>query len=110
MSSEQRACPYCGTSLAQDQRTCPNPSCGLPYPFDDEPSPLPASPDTVATPGRPPRGGGSDNPLAPFKTVLILVGVLVVIVGIGYVLFRFGVSYLEAGRPDPAAAATTTAG
>jgi hypothetical protein len=110
MSSEQRACPYCGTSLAQDQRTCPNPSCGLPYPFDDEPSTLPGSPDTLVMPTRPARPPGTDNPLARFKTVFILVGVLVVIVGVGYVLFRAGVSYLESGRPDPAAAATSTAG
>src|SRR4051812_15238024 len=106
MSTEQRACPYCGTSLAADQRTCPNPSCGLPYPFDDEPSPVPGSPDntTAAPPGRPgrpgrPAGANADNPLAPYKTVIILVGVLVLIVGVGYLLFRFGVSYLESGRP-----------
>jgi len=110
MSSEQRACPYCGTSLAQDQRTCPNPSCGLPYPFDDEPSPLPGSPDTAAMPTRPARTASTDNPLARFKTAFILVGVLVLIVGVGYLLFRFGVSYLESGRPEPAAAATSTAG
>jgi hypothetical protein len=114
MSTEQRACPYCGTSLAADQRTCPNPSCGLPYPFDDEPSPLPqssgAAAGPAAKPGRPGRSPSADNPLAPYKTVIILVGVLVVIVGVGYLLFRFGVSYLESARPDPAAAATSTAG
>jgi hypothetical protein len=42
--------------------------------------------------------------------VFILVGVLVLIVAVGYGLFRVGVSYLESGRPDPAAAATSTAG
>lgn len=111
MSSEHRACPYCGTTLAQGQRTCPNPSCGLPYPFDDEPSPPPGTPDTLvmptARPGRPPSAG---NPLARYKTVFILVGVLIVIVGVGYALFQMGVSYFDSGRPGPAAAATSTAG
>jgi hypothetical protein len=110
MSSEQRACPYCGTSLAADQRTCPNPNCGLPYPFDDEPSPPPGAPDTLATPNRPAPGSNADNPLARFKTVFILAGVLILIIAVGYGLFRVGVSYLESGRPDPAAAATSTAG
>ena len=113
MSSQQRACPYCGTSLAADQRTCPNPSCGLPYPFDDEPQTLPDATEASTSTGRPKRTPGQDNPLgglAPYRTILILVGVLILIVGVGYLLFRFGVSYLEAGRPEPSAVATATAG
>src|SRR3954447_12890776 len=113
MSSQQRACPYCGTSLAADQRTCPNPSCGLPYPFDEEPRTLPDAAEAPTMPARPKRSPSGDNPLAalaPYRTVLILVGVLILIVGVGYLLFRFGVSYLEAGRPDPSAVAPATAG
>jgi hypothetical protein len=42
--------------------------------------------------------------------VLILVGVLVAIVAVGYLLFRVGMSFFEAGRPDPTSIATAPAG
>jgi hypothetical protein len=48
--------------------------------------------------------------VARYKTVLVLVGVLVLIVAVGYLLFRFGMSFFEAGRPDPATLSTSTAG
>lgn len=115
MSSQQRACPYCGTALASDQRTCPNPRCGNPYPFDDE---LPTltdddEPAVAEVPQRPVRGAAREPSVAgtsAARTILILVGVLVLIVGVGYLLFRFGVSFLESGRPEPSAVATSTAG
>jgi hypothetical protein len=116
MSSQQRACPYCGTVLAPDQRTCPNPRCGNPYPFDDD---LPTLTDdepaaAAEPPRRAPRNAPRDlTPVAstsPIRTILILVGVLVLIVGLGYLLFQFGVSFLDARRPEPSAPATSTAG
>jgi hypothetical protein len=115
MSSQQRACPYCGTALAPDQRTCPNPRCGNPYPFDDdlptltddEPPPAAASPQRPArTPAREARVAATSTA----RTILILVGVLVLIVGLGYLLFQYGVSFLDSRRPDPTPFATTTAG
>ena len=36
MSSEPRRCPFCNAVMTPGQRTCPNPECGNPYPFDDE--------------------------------------------------------------------------
>jgi hypothetical protein len=48
--------------------------------------------------------------LAPYRSVLVLVGVLVLIVLVGFLLFRFGMSFFEAGRPDPSTLATSTAG
>jgi len=85
----------------------------LPYPFDDEPQSAPDASEAPTLTGRPKRPPSQDNPLAgiaPYRTILILVGVLILIVGVGYLLFRFGVSYLEAGRPEPGAVATATAG
>ena len=69
--------------------------------------------------GRGDRSGGaaggspSGGPLAAVtqnKTILVLVGVLVLIVLVGFLLFRFGMSFFEAGRPDPSTQATSTAG
>jgi hypothetical protein len=112
MSDDQRKCPYCGMAMAADQRACPD--CGNPYPFDDEAPTLDLPP--------PARGGRQSGPAgaAPaagpaaqgsqYKTVLVLVGVLVLIVAVGYLLFRFGMSFFEAGRPDPSSLSTSTAG
>jgi hypothetical protein len=114
MSSQQRACPYCGTVLAPDQRTCPNPRCGNPYPFDDElPTLTDDEPVVAELPRRQGRNPVRDVPsdgASPGRTILILAGVLVLIVGLGYLLFRFGVSFLESSRPEPSAVATSTAG
>jgi hypothetical protein len=41
--------------------------------------------------------------------MLILIGVLVLIVLVGFLLFRFGMSFFEAGRPDPSTQVTSTA-
>jgi len=39
--------------------------------------------------------------------VLVLAGVLVLIVAVGFLLFRVAMSFFEGGRPDPATLATT---
>ena len=121
MSDEQRKCPYCGMAMAADQRACPD--CGNPYPFDDEvTATLPASvasgaaaavPGGTQRPGRPSTraggatGGGVMAALAPHKTVLVLIGVLILIVLVGYLLFRVAMSFFEGSRPDPASLSTT---
>ena len=122
MSDEQRKCPYCGMAMAPDQRVCPD--CGNPYPFDDEAPTLsdPIPPRRAGrVPGPPgadgdalPSGAGDPGPstggplalISQYKTILVLVGVLVLIVAVGYALFRFGMSFFEAGRPDPASIST----
>lgn len=120
--------------MAPDQKTCPNPLCGNEYPFDDEPpetaaAPVPAPPEPSGAPagraGRasssraagpglaPGNGAGGGSPLEQvkqYRAALVLVGVLVLIVGVGYLLFRVGMSYFEAGRPDPSTLPTATAG
>jgi hypothetical protein len=121
MSSEPKRCPFCNAVMTPGQRTCPNPECGNPYPFDDEPTTnLPPSATTPGRAGRAAGGsrgergsggaGGSLGGLAPNKTILVLIGVLVLIVLVGFLLFRFGMSFFEAGRPDPSTLATSTAG
>lgn len=127
MSVEQRKCPYCGMGMAADQRACPD--CGNPYPFDDEPATNLPPPDPTRQggmaggpsprQGRSPGGrtagaavgaSGALAALAPYRTWLILGGVVVLIVLVAYLLFRIGMSYFESGRPDPSttpAAATT---
>ena len=118
MSSEPRRCPFCNAVMAPGQRMCPNPDCGNPYPFDDERTAGP--PPAGAAPTRNPRaargggreggGGGALASLAPHRTILVLVGVLILIVLVGFLLFRFGMSFFEAGRPDPSTLPTSTAG
>jgi hypothetical protein len=44
-----------------------------------------------------------------YKTVLVLVGVVVLIVAIGYLLFQFAMSFFAGGRPDPSTLATPVA-
>src|SRR5215207_9649005 len=110
MSDDQRKCPYCGMAMAPDQRACPD--CGNPYPFDEEPAP------TAALPGTPPRGGrsaggesGGPTPAAaPYRNLLVLAGVLVLIIAVGFLLFRVVMAYFEDRRPDPSSLATATAG
>jgi len=46
--------------------------------------------------------------LQPYRTVLVLVGVLVLIVAVGYALLSFGMSFFAASRPDPAPQAALT--
>ena len=120
MSSEPRRCPFCNTLMTPGQRTCPNPECGNPYPFDEEPTTeLPPPGGTPSRAGRAARAGagrdggaatGALAALAPHKTILFLAGVLVLIVLVGFLLFRFGMSFFEAGRPDPSTLPTSTAG
>jgi hypothetical protein len=116
-------------AMTADQRICPD--CGNPYPFDDEqaaageaPHPTrqmrgaaPTDPPGVLPTGRPPRGpssggGGAGGSflaaLAPYRTVLVLVGVLVVIVVVGYLLFSIAMRYFESGRPSPGALPNAT--
>jgi hypothetical protein len=113
MSDDQRKCPYCGAAMAADQRACPE--CGNPYPFDDDAPTL----DLPPPPTRAGRQGGGARPapasgpmgtVSQYRTILVLVGVLVLIVAVGYLLFRFGMSFFEAGRPDPSSLSTSTAG
>lgn len=131
MSDEQRKCPYCGMTMAADQRACPD--CGNPYPFDDDatmPDPTAPAPPRAGRPlrgaatGGPPGsgsgpGGGRAGPtgaagimalVEQYKTILVLVGVLVLIVAVGYLLFQFGMSFFAGGRPDPSTLATSPAG
>jgi hypothetical protein len=112
--------------MTPGQRMCPNPDCGNPYPFDDEqatgPLPPPGAPagDAPSRSARAARGGGRGGgagggggalaALAPHRTILVLVGVLILIVLVGFLLFRFGMSFFEAGRPDPSTLPTSTAG
>jgi hypothetical protein len=103
-------------AMSANQRICPD--CGNPYPGDDEAPTLPAG--TPPAPSRRPpesggnggaaggAGGGPLGPLAPYKTVLVLVGVLVLIVAVGYLLFQFAMSFFGASRPDPSTLATST--
>jgi hypothetical protein len=99
-------------AMAADQRACPD--CGNPYPFDDDAPTLDMPPPT--RPGRQAGGagagasGGAAGFITQYKTVLVLIGVLVLIVAVGYLLFRIGMSFFEAGRPDPAAISTSPAG
>jgi hypothetical protein len=112
MSDEQRKCPYCGMTMAADQRACPD--CGNPYPFGDDAPTLDVPPGTRggrqsgASGGA--AGGGAMGFVSRYKTFLVLVGVLVLIVAVGYLLFRVGMSFFEAGRPDPSSIATSPAG
>ena len=121
MSSEPRRCPFCNAVMTSGQRMCPNPECGNPYPFDDEQTTnLPPAGGPASRPARAAGGrgagregaaaGGALGALAPHKTILVLVGVLVLIVLVGFLLFRFGMSFFEAARPDPSTLPTSTAG
>jgi hypothetical protein len=112
--------------MTPGQRMCPNPDCGNPYPFDDEQAagpPPPSGAPLADAPSRSPRAsrgggrgsgaggaGGALAALAPHRTILVLVGVLILIVLVGFLLFRFGMSFFEAGRPDPSTPPTSTAG
>jgi hypothetical protein len=98
--------------MATDQRACPE--CGNPYPFDDD-APTLDLPPPPTRPGRQPgaaraAASGPAGVVSQYKTILVLVGVLVLIVAVGYLLFRFGMSFFEAGRPDPSSLSTSTAG
>ena len=121
MSAEPRRCPFCNAVMTPGQRTCPNPECGNPYPFDDDQltsaPPPPGAPPSAAPSASRRRagrevggGGGALASLAPHKTILVLVGVLILIVLVGFLLFRFGMSFFEAGRPDPSTLPTSTPG
>ena len=59
MSSEPRRCPFCGSVMAPGQRTCPNPECGNPYPFDDEQATNPPPGGTPTRSGRQAGGGAA---------------------------------------------------
>jgi hypothetical protein len=131
MTAEPRTCPYCGMSMAADQRNCPD--CGNPYPFDDESMPPPRSgPLRPQRPAAYP--GGADEPFGPsaqppvgratrapgtpsgssgssllalaaqYRTALVLVAVLLLIVVVGYVLFTVVMSFFGERRPDPSVA------
>jgi hypothetical protein len=125
MSLEQRTCPYCPEPMWPDRDTCPN--CQKPYPAEARgEDPATNLPPTGRLSPRAARGGaagGAGGPqgpggprggflaaLAPHKTVLMLVGVLVLIVLVGFALLQFGLSLLAQGRPDPSTLPTSTPG
>ena len=113
MSSEPRRCPFCNAVMTPGQRMCPNPDCGNPYPFDDEQATQPRRPAGVVAAGARGRAGvapaaraacrsgGALAALAPHRTILVLVGVLVLIVLVGFLLFRFGHVVLRGRSPGP---------
>lgn len=90
MNAVPRVCASCGTSLSIRDRRCPNPACGADEPFD-----MPA--EEVATT----RIMHAEEPATPYKTIAVGVGALLLVVALGYGLFRFTVSYFDGGRPDP---------
>lgn len=117
MSSEPRRCPFCNAVMTPGQRTCPNPECGNPYPFDEEQAVSPpsaaGSPPSprAARGGRGASAGGSPlGALAPHKTLFVLAGILILIVLVGFLLFQFGMSFFAGGRPDPSSSPTSTPG
>ena len=91
-----RECPFCGEPQEPGERVCSK--CGNRYPFEDDDE------TTVVervVPPAPPRRARR----APwYRTIPVLAAVLLGAVALGYGLFRFGMSYLEGGRPDPASA------
>ena len=103
--------------MTPGQRTCPNPECGNPYPFDDEqatgPPPAPGAPPSPRA-ARAARGGNTGSSplgaLAPHKTLLVLAGILILIILVGFLLFQFGMSFFAGGRPDPSSSPTSTPG
>ena len=90
MNALPRVCPSCGTSLSLRDRRCPNPACGADEPFDI------AAEEAGTT-----RIMYPEEPATPYKTIAVGVGALLLVVALGYGLFRFGVSYFDGGRPDP---------
>lgn len=115
--------------MAADQRSCPD--CGNPYPFDDGPPETPSGPfraqrpDPMRGQGGVPGGPASGGPAATaqlpaagaggasakvsefvgkYRTALVLVAVLVLIVIVAYVLFSVVMAYFGERRPDPATA------
>lgn len=105
---ETRACPFCGEPEHVGGRFCPK--CGNRYPFagdeaDAEPSAESSMVTTVTTTDEPPvvppprRRRRAGTPW--FWTVPFLLAVLLGVVGLGYLLFRFGVPYLQTRRPEP---------
>jgi hypothetical protein len=43
----------------------------------------------------------ADEPATPYKTIAVGLGALLLVVALGYGLFRFTVSYFDTSRPDP---------
>src|SRR5215212_8229932 len=112
MSDEQLRCQNCGAPVAPGERRCPE--CGEPYGSDDDTNVLPRTepPPRAGRAARPagarPAASGPLAALAPYKTVLLLVGVLVLIVAVGYMLFSVAMLFFQGARPpagDPAVTA-----
>ena len=91
-------CPSCGTSLSIRDGRCPNPSCPAYGALD-------ADAHEVGTT----RLMHSDESSSPYKTIAVGVGALLLVVALGYGLFRLGVSYFDTGRPDPTTLPRATA-
>ena len=89
-----RECPFCGEPQELGQRVCP--ACGNRYPFGDEEETTVARAVAPAPPRR--------RRTPWYRTIPVLVAVLLGAVALGYALFRLGVDYLESRRPDPASA------
>src|SRR4051812_34850422 len=105
MSDEQLRCQSCGAPMAPGERACPE--CGEPYGSDHDTNVLPRS-DLPPRAGRPARATraapatGALAAVAPYKTILLLVGVLVLIVAVGYMLFSVAMLFFQGSRPAPA--------
>ena len=90
MNAVPRVCASCGTSLSIRDRRCPNPACGADEPFEM------AAEEVQTT-----RLMHAEVPATPYKTLAVGIGALLLVVALGYGLFRFTVSYFDVGRPDP---------
>lgn len=90
MNAAPRVCQSCGTSLSIRDRRCPNPTCNAADSLD-------VDAEEVGTT----RLMDARDRAAPYKTIAVGVGALLLVVALGYGLFRGAVSYFDTGRPDP---------
>lgn len=118
--TDTRVCPFCGEPRHVGGRFCPK--CGNRYPEGDEPDVESTEPtEWVRSARREPVAAGPSVPVeepttiveaepprprrsAPGTGLRILLGTLGVALGalaLGYALYRFGVPFLDARRPDP---------
>jgi hypothetical protein len=105
-----RYCPFCGEPQQEGTRFCPK--CGNQYPFEDETpveSTEPAAPTAGAAASPPPRR--PRRTAAPwYRTIPFLLAGVVAAAALGYGLYRVGVGYLDARRPDPGVTTPVLAG
>jgi len=131
MAADQRTCPDCGNPYpfdnegaaagGQPDSTRQMRGAAPQEPTGFAPTAMPSSRPTRgggqaagAPGGTGSRGGGGGNTggplaaLAPYRTALILIGVLVLIVVVGYLLFSVAMRYFESGRPEPGSSPNAT--